>query len=152
MLARDGHRVTLFEATPHPGPVGAGILPRWWTSRAVLVGDAAHSMSPHLGQGTNLALLDAYSLAKSLRQMRDFAAACRRYQSIRQHHVALYSALSFVLTPFFQSRVDIVLSRGRDFALPTMLRIPWLKQQMRCTVRGQKPSVWTSWTGLEELT
>jgi 2-polyprenyl-6-methoxyphenol hydroxylase-like FAD-dependent oxidoreductase len=127
-------------------------LPRWWSHRAVLIGDAAHSMSPHLGQGTNLGLLDAHSLAKSLRLCSDFATACRRYQAKRQRQVAFYSALSFALSPFFQSRPDLVQSFGRDLALPLMVRIPYLRRQMQCAIWGQKPSALTDWVDLEELT
>lgn len=42
-------------------------LPRWYRGRAVLVGDAAHAVSPHSGQGASLALEDAMYLAKTLR-------------------------------------------------------------------------------------
>jgi 2-polyprenyl-6-methoxyphenol hydroxylase-like FAD-dependent oxidoreductase len=42
-------------------------LPRWYSGRAVLIGDAAHAVSPHSGQGASLALEDAMYLAKMLR-------------------------------------------------------------------------------------
>ena len=42
-------------------------LPSWYRGRAVLVGDAAHAVSPHSGQGASLALEDAMYLAKLLR-------------------------------------------------------------------------------------
>ncbi|KAK9796550.1 hypothetical protein AB5N19_03632 [Seiridium cardinale] len=38
----------------------------WYSARCVLVGDAAHPTSPHLGQGANQALEDCYHLSKSL--------------------------------------------------------------------------------------
>jgi 2-polyprenyl-6-methoxyphenol hydroxylase-like FAD-dependent oxidoreductase len=50
-------------------------LPRWWRGRAVLVGDAAHAVTPHSGQGASLALEDAICLAKRLRGMPAGAAA-----------------------------------------------------------------------------
>jgi 2-polyprenyl-6-methoxyphenol hydroxylase-like FAD-dependent oxidoreductase len=42
-------------------------LPRWSRGRVVLMGDAAHAVSPHSGQGASMALEDAISLAGHLR-------------------------------------------------------------------------------------
>ena len=39
-------------------------LSTWYKDRVVLVGDAAHATSPHLGQGANQAMEDAYYLVK----------------------------------------------------------------------------------------
>ena len=43
------------------------VLRRWSRGRLVLIGDAAHSMSPQLGQGVNMALMDALALRDALR-------------------------------------------------------------------------------------
>jgi salicylate hydroxylase len=57
------------------GPGGSGFqwgmydrapLPRWSRGRLTLLGDAAHPMLPHLGQGVNQALEDAVALATLL--------------------------------------------------------------------------------------
>ncbi|KAK7744718.1 hypothetical protein SLS62_010075, partial [Diatrype stigma] len=39
---------------------------QWHSARCVLVGDAAHPTSPHLGQGANQALEDCYHLSEAL--------------------------------------------------------------------------------------
>ncbi|PWY83626.1 FAD/NAD(P)-binding domain-containing protein [Aspergillus heteromorphus CBS 117.55] len=39
---------------------------QWFSKRCVLVGDAAHPTSPHLGQGANQALEDCYHLSRLL--------------------------------------------------------------------------------------
>jgi 2-polyprenyl-6-methoxyphenol hydroxylase-like FAD-dependent oxidoreductase len=66
----------------------------WADGRAVLLGDAAHAMSPHLGQGANSALLDALSLAEALRDgdptgtPNGTAAALAGYSDLRRPLVA----------------------------------------------------------------
>ena len=47
----------MFEVNP---------LPAWHRGRAVLLGDAAHGMMPHHGQGANSTFEDAVALAKAL--------------------------------------------------------------------------------------
>ena len=42
-------------------------LPRWSAGRVILIGDAAHAVAPHSGQGASMALEDAMMLAKMLR-------------------------------------------------------------------------------------
>jgi 2-polyprenyl-6-methoxyphenol hydroxylase-like FAD-dependent oxidoreductase len=67
------------------------------------IGDAWHSTSPQLGQGTNMALLDAWALSLALREHADVADALARVVALRQGHVRLYQVLSALLTPVYQS-------------------------------------------------
>jgi salicylate hydroxylase len=41
-------------------------MPRWYRGRAVLIGDAVHSMMPHHGQGANTTFEDAVALAHAI--------------------------------------------------------------------------------------
>ncbi len=43
-------------------------LPRWSAGRTILIGDAAHAVAPHSGQGASMALEDAMFLGKLLRE------------------------------------------------------------------------------------
>jgi 2-polyprenyl-6-methoxyphenol hydroxylase-like FAD-dependent oxidoreductase len=58
-------------------------LPRWHRDGAVLVGDAAHAMTPNLGQGAAQALLDVAILGRELRE-RPPEAALAAYESARK--------------------------------------------------------------------
>ncbi len=67
------------------------------------IGDSWHSTSPQLGQGANMALLDAWALAKALREEAGPGRALDRAVSLRRFHVRLYQALSALFTPAYQS-------------------------------------------------
>jgi 2-polyprenyl-6-methoxyphenol hydroxylase-like FAD-dependent oxidoreductase len=67
------------------------------------LGDAWHSASPQLGQGANMALLDAYALAAGLEQADDLDHALGIAVSMRRRHVHLYQWLTALFTPVYQS-------------------------------------------------
>lgn len=58
-------------------------LRQWSVGRATLVGDAAHAMTPNLGQGACQAIEDAVVLARALRGASDVPAALRDYAARR---------------------------------------------------------------------
>ncbi|MBD4671506.1 FAD-dependent monooxygenase, partial [Xanthomonas citri pv. citri] len=99
------------------------VVTRWHRGRFVLAGDAAHAMSPQLGQGVNMALLDALAMRDALRVGADLDAALQHYQRERQAHVAIYHRWSRWLTPLFQSERDL-WAHGRDLLLRPMGRVP----------------------------
>ena len=55
----------------------------WSKGRVVLLGDAVHATTPHLGQGAGMAVEDAIVLAEELERDADVAAACVNYRSRR---------------------------------------------------------------------
>ncbi|HET8710538.1 MAG TPA: FAD-dependent monooxygenase [Spongiibacteraceae bacterium] len=64
------------------GAVAQVKMPSWTQGRVALLGDAAFCPSPFSGQGTSLALVGAYVLARELaRTPADFAAAFSRYEA-----------------------------------------------------------------------
>ena len=71
-------------------------LNRWHRGRAVLLGDAAHAMLPHYGQGANQTIEDAAVLAQCLSASgpADLEGALRTYERLRRartRHVARVS-------------------------------------------------------------
>jgi 2-polyprenyl-6-methoxyphenol hydroxylase-like FAD-dependent oxidoreductase len=61
---------------------------RWHRDRVILAGDAAHAMTPNLGQGANSAMVDALVLVNLLVAMNgDIDAAAARYEQIRKPFV-----------------------------------------------------------------
>lgn len=59
-----------------------------------LLGDAAHAMTPNLGQGANLAIEDAVTVAALLDQHRDIPAALAEYNRVRRARVEPLQRLS----------------------------------------------------------
>ncbi|MDT5017305.1 MAG: hypothetical protein QOD39_3465 [Mycobacterium sp.] len=65
-------------------------LTRWTQGRLCLLGDAAHPMLPHMGQGANQATEDAMALATLLRgtASADVPEALKRYETLRRDRTA----------------------------------------------------------------
>jgi salicylate hydroxylase len=65
-------------------------LPTWSKGRLTLLGDAAHPMLPHLGQGANQSIEDGMALATILAQVAnaDVPAALLAYERLRRERVA----------------------------------------------------------------
>jgi salicylate hydroxylase len=68
-------------------------LRHWSRGRAVLIGDAAHTMLPHQGQGANQAIEDAVALAHCMATAPD--NAFERYQRLRRTRTRLIQTSSF---------------------------------------------------------
>lgn len=66
----------------------APTVPVWSRGRICLIGDAAHAMGPHTGQGASMALEDAITLAKCLRDNDDVPAAFAAFTAERKPRVS----------------------------------------------------------------
>ena len=97
--------------------------PQSASDRLIHLGDAWHAASPQLGQGANMALLDAYGLALALEQPGDLAAAKARFHALRSWHVRLYQGLTWAFTPPFQSDAAWPAAL-RDLLLAPASRVP----------------------------
>ena len=103
--------------------------------RFAVIGDAAHSTSPQLGQGANMALLDAAALAHALASNDDVADALAAYCAARRLHIRLFQALSLAFTPFYQSDSRLIPFL-RDTLVSSVARVPPVPAFLAALVSG----------------
>lgn len=111
-----------------------GTLNRPYNNRLVHIGDAAHRASPQLGQGANMALLDALALSRAL-ATRPVARALPAYTRARKLHTKIYQAMSWAFTPMYQSDSRL-LPFLRDRALFPASQIPPVPRILTSLVCG----------------
>jgi 2-polyprenyl-6-methoxyphenol hydroxylase-like FAD-dependent oxidoreductase len=114
---------------------GHHTLPRPFAERVAFIGDCAHATSPQLGQGANMALIDAVALATALEQSAALPDALAAYAAARRLHVRLYQGLSRVFTPFYQSD-SRVLPAIRDRVVAPAARLPVVARILARIVAG----------------
>lgn len=123
------------------------VMSKFGEGRIGVIGDAAHAMSPQLGQGANMALLDAWALGQAVQVAKnnesiDHAKLWQTYHQHRQSSTAFYQFLSRLLTPLYQS--DLWWASGlRDLSFSWMYRIPYFRKEMAVTVSGLKTGMFS---------
>jgi 2-polyprenyl-6-methoxyphenol hydroxylase-like FAD-dependent oxidoreductase len=124
-----------------PAAYSHGTLARPHQPALAFIGDAAHRASPQLGQGANMALLDAMalSLALALAAREDPTHAVDRalplYAGLRRWHLFSYQAMSALLTPMYQSH-SRVLPLIRDHLLAPLSQLPPIRRLLTALVTG----------------
>lgn len=116
------------------------VMRRWHTPSVVVLGDAAHAMSPQLGQGCNLALVDARALAAAVQGAPTVERALAAYSAERAAHLDFYQLATRWLTPAFQSD-HAWLGVLRDSGMGLVSRVPFFAREMVRAMTGSKLGV-----------
>ncbi len=103
-------------------------LPVWHDGRLVLLGDAAHALSPQLGQGANLALMDAAALAD--------APSLDAFVAARVKQARFYAFGARALNVVFQNDHDF-MAWPRDHLMHPVSRMPWVRGRALDVLSGR---------------
>jgi len=104
-------------------------LERWTTGRIALMGDAAHPMTPNLGQGACQAIEDAVVLAATLKRTIDVREALLHYERRRMPRANRIVRMSRRIGQVAQLESPALCSI-RDILLP-LLPPSWSEHSMR---------------------
>lgn len=120
-------------------------MSQYGEGRIGVIGDAAHAMSPQLGQGANMALLDAWALSQALKlathnRQIEWSLLWQHYHQLRRSSIFMYQSLSRLLTPLYQS--ELWWAGGlRNIMFSWMYRVPYLRKEMAITISGLKTNM-----------
>ena len=138
--SREAWLTTLRDVHTHdPAPVGSVLaavegpittwpmydmppLPAWSQNRICLAGDAAHAMPPYAGQGASMALEDAITVARCLRDLPTPQTAFSTFERLRRPRIET------VLSEVARNGGDRTISnpvalKMRDTLMPLFLRL-----------------------------
>lgn len=93
---------------------------RWGRGRVAIVGDAAHAMGPHTGQGASMALEDSIVLARCVRDLPDVPSALAAFEAERKPRVV--DVIRQTRQTGNQKSPGAVGRAIRDLVLPIFLR------------------------------
>ncbi len=126
-LFRDWHKpIAGLIAATDPGDImksnahDRNPLGQWGDGPVTLLGDAAHPLTPNIGQGACMAIEDAACLAKMLRRGAGVATAFRAYEAARGPRTAFIARRARRIGAIGQWENPWVV-RGRDLATRLLL-------------------------------
>jgi salicylate hydroxylase len=100
-------------------------LERWVDRRLALLGDAAHPMLPHLGQGANQSIEDGTALAVMLENARDFNTihhALTQYEALRRPRTSMVQAEARKNGMRYDSMYKDLAQRDKEIANSAIFR------------------------------
>lgn len=99
-------------------------LPHWSAGRMTLLGDAAHPMVPHLGQGAAQAIEDGFTLAVFLEgaKQQDVPRRLKAYEQIRIERTSLIQKLARDAGKFYRAEYETAAERDHLMAQWTQWR------------------------------
>ena len=92
--------------------------------RLIHIGDSFHATSPQLGQGANMALLDAAALATAVQRAASPDQIGAHFAKARLTHVTLYQTASWLFTPLYQSDSRV---------------LPWVRNHIGAPLANLRP-------------
>jgi len=100
---------------------------RWHTARTVLIGDAAHGMLPHQGQGANTTIEDAVTLAELLaRRRQPLRDAFASYERLRKARTRAIQRSSWATNTALHLADDAALERRNSVLARFPERFGWI--------------------------
>jgi naringenin degradation protein FdeE len=98
----------------HFSPMLWQVLPKpWYAGRALLIGDAAHATTPHIGYGAGLAIEDGYVLGEEITATSDLDDALARFSDRRFERCRMVVEGGVQISRWQQSRDDHDADQGR---------------------------------------
>jgi len=90
-------------------------LPHWSTGRMTLLGDAAHPMVPHIGQGAAQAIEDGFTLAVLLESanQKDIPKRLQTYEKLRIERTSRIQAVARDAGRFYRAEYENAAERNR---------------------------------------
>jgi salicylate hydroxylase len=102
-------------------------LPFWSTDRMTLLGDAAHPMVPHVGQGAGQAIEDGFALGILLEgaTKQNVPSRLKMYERLRRERTSRVQGLAREAGRFYRAEYADASERGRRMA-EWMSQVTWL--------------------------
>jgi len=112
-------------------------LAHWSKGRVLLMGDAAHAVAPHSGQGASMAIEDALVLAASLEEAGSMEAAFARFFSLRHDRTQTVIKIGRMAGSQKHAQSWLAL-RIRDLMLPLVMPLGVKAQERVFTFRADR--------------